>query len=164
MKQNGDAKNNNNTSSSSSGKRKGDGSGKYGEIELVIHPPQNPKQKSLFQQQTMRSVSSGSALPSADHSKLFSPWSVSGAESITSIHNEGLKQHGLDSAAALAMSPPTVSTAGPRTRESIERMKSMPSLKSAGAVPGIPNFDFSIPLPQNPLNFGGSSSLSASTG
>ncbi|KAJ2509985.1 Serine/threonine-protein kinase Sgk2 [Coemansia sp. RSA 2049] len=162
MKKNSDAKNNN--TSSSSGKRKGDGSGKYGEIELVIHPPQNPKQKSLLQQQTMRSVSSGSALPSADHSKLFAPWSVSGAESITSIHNEGLKQHGLDSAAALAMSPPTVSTAGPRTRESIERMKSMPSLKSAGAVPGIPNFDFSIPLPQNPLNFGGSSSLSASTG
>ncbi|KAJ2829632.1 Serine/threonine-protein kinase Sgk2, partial [Coemansia erecta] len=36
----------------------------------------------------------------------------------------------------------------PRTRESIERMASMPALKSAGK----PNFDFSVPLPTQPFS------------
>ncbi|KAJ2554141.1 Serine/threonine-protein kinase Sgk2, partial [Coemansia sp. RSA 1933] len=138
----------------------------YGDFELVIHPPQTNKQKSSFQQQqqqNMRSVSSGSALPGAsDHSTLFAPWGTSGTDNMAGNKQSIQKQQDPEKP-SLAQLPPPVNVTSPRTRESVERMKSMPSLKSAGAAPGIPNFDFSIPLPQNPANIGGFSSLSASS-
>ncbi|KAJ2845658.1 Serine/threonine-protein kinase Sgk3, partial [Coemansia erecta] len=140
------------------------GNSKYGEFELVIHPPQNnDKQKPSLRQQTTRSVSSGSALPGADHSSLFAPWGTSGADTMPGEQQRNQKLQKSEKP-SLAQLPPPVNVASPRTRESIERMKSMPSLKSAGAAPGVPNFDFSIPLPQNPAKFGGFSSLSASSG
>ncbi|KAJ2675079.1 Serine/threonine-protein kinase Sgk2 [Coemansia spiralis] len=135
---------------------------KYGGIELVIHSPQNPHQNSqqkqhqqqqhLVQQQNKRSVSSGSALPgSIDNPALYAQWGVPVPEKLSNEPDKR-KQPPL----------PPMEVAS-QARESLERMVSMPSLKSAGAVPDRPNFDFSIPLPQNPL-FGGFSSLGTATG
>ncbi|KAJ2382251.1 hypothetical protein H4S02_005838, partial [Coemansia sp. RSA 2611] len=71
-------------------------------------------------QPTKRSVSGGSAL-----TELKAPWE-------TQISDRW------------SPAPPPV----PRARESIERMASMPALKSAGK----PDFDFSVPLPTQPFS------------
>ncbi|KAJ2846504.1 Serine/threonine-protein kinase Sgk2 [Coemansia brasiliensis] len=74
------------------------------------------------QQQTKRSVSSGNGL-----AELKMPWQN---------HNPG------------KWAPPAPMPAGPKTRESLERMASMPALKSANK----PTFDFSAPLPTQPFS------------
>ncbi|PIA16056.1 kinase-like protein [Coemansia reversa NRRL 1564] len=107
----------------------------FGTIETLAHTSHAP----LQQTGTKRSVSSGSVLPSIDSLNMKAPWHTQLA---TQWSSGGL--------------PPPV----PRTRESIERMASMPMLKSDGAR--RPNFDFSVPLPAQPpsANF---TSLSATT-
>ncbi|KAJ2158866.1 Serine/threonine-protein kinase Sgk2 [Coemansia sp. RSA 552] len=104
---------------------------KYGAIEPLSHTGTN---------QNKRSVSSGSVLAGLDQQSMKAPW-----------HAE-LPGHW-----SSATRPPPL----PRTRESIERMASMPVLKSASA--NKPAFDFSVPLPAQPLS-GGYSSFSPSSG
>ncbi|KAJ1729888.1 hypothetical protein LPJ61_003304, partial [Coemansia biformis] len=84
--------------------------------------------KSLVQRQpTKRSASSGSVLPGIGDAVTKAPWHAQ------------LPSH---------PPPPVPLHLAPRPRESVERMVSMPVLKSAGA--GKLNFDFSVPLPAQP--------------
>ncbi|KAJ2722855.1 Serine/threonine-protein kinase Sgk2 [Coemansia sp. Benny D115] len=87
-----------------------------------------PLSQQQQQQQSKRSISSGSALGGIDHSALYAQWQMPLPDSHW--------QH-------------TAPRPGPKARESLERMASMPSLKSATAVQ--PTFDFSIPVPALPL-------------
>ncbi|KAJ2659549.1 Serine/threonine-protein kinase Sgk2 [Coemansia sp. RSA 1199] len=84
----------------------------------ALEPTTHPSQAP---QQTKRSVSGGSVL-----GEMKAPW-----------------QTHISDRWSPAPVPPL-----PRTRESIERMASMPALKSAGR----PNFDFSVPLPAQPFS------------
>ncbi|KAJ1722592.1 Serine/threonine-protein kinase Sgk2 [Coemansia erecta] len=88
---------------------------------MGIQPLQHP------QQQSKRSISSGNVPPALDHSALYAQWQVPLPEKWQTI----------------------AAKAAPRTRESLDRMASMPSLKAAAAA-SRPQFDHSIPLPTPP--------------
>ncbi|KAJ1827900.1 hypothetical protein LPJ56_001405, partial [Coemansia sp. RSA 2599] len=111
---------------------------KYGGIQPLFHSGQFQQQQ---QQASKRSISSGNALPGIDHTALYSQWQVPLPDKWQTI--------------APKMAP--------KGRESLERMASMPSLKSSSA--NRPQFDYSIPMPTVPQTaIQGYASLGQATG
>ncbi|KAJ1996651.1 Serine/threonine-protein kinase Sgk3, partial [Coemansia thaxteri] len=107
----------------------------------AIQPLQHQRDAGAQPMPTKRSVSSGGALlPRIDHSALY----------VSPQHPLPLPDswdRGAGSQATLLHAHPPLPTAPARMRESVERMASMPMLKSAGARP---NFDLSAPMPAPP--------------
>ncbi|KAJ1642453.1 hypothetical protein LPJ64_005705, partial [Coemansia asiatica] len=109
---------------------------KYNGIQPLFHSGQAQQQ-----QASKRSISSGNVLPNIDHTALYAQWQVPLPDKWQTI-------------------APKVA---PKGRESLERMASMPSLKSGSA--SRPQFDYSIPMPTVPQTaIHGYASLGHATG